>query len=112
MKYRHLFFDLDHTLWDFEANARATLSELYNTLDLKERGVNDFDQFHKNYLLHNEKLWERYRNGFIKQDELRVKRMSLALLDFKIADETLAKEMSTQFSRSLTHPDYPFSLCH
>ena len=25
MKYRHLFFDLDHTLWDFDANARATL---------------------------------------------------------------------------------------
>lgn len=97
MKYRHLFFDLDHTLWDFEANAKATFSELYHTLSLKERGVNDFEQFHKNYLAHNEKLWERYRNGFIKQDELRVKRMSLALLDFKIADETLAREMSTQF---------------
>jgi putative hydrolase of the HAD superfamily len=59
--------------------------------------VNDFDLFHKNYLIHNEKLWERYRNGFIKQDELRVKRMRLALLDFKIADETLAKEMNVLF---------------
>ena len=28
-KYRHLFFDLDHTLWDFEANAKVTLIELY-----------------------------------------------------------------------------------
>src|SRR5271169_3575027 len=97
MKYHHLFFDLDHTLWDFEANARATLAELYSSLDLKEKGVNDFDRFYKNYLDHNEKLWERYRNGFIKQDELRVKRMWLSLLDFKIADETLAKEMSVQF---------------
>jgi len=97
MKYRHLFFDLDHTLWDFEANAHATLSELYFLLKLKERGVTDFEQFHKNYLAHNEKLWERYRNGFIKQDELRVKRMWLALLDFKIADDELAKEMSTRF---------------
>ena len=96
-KYRHLFFDLDHTLWDFEENARVTLLELYHTLGLKERGVNDFDLFHKNYLTHNEKLWERYRNGFIKQEELRVKRMWLALLDFKIADEALAKEMSIQF---------------
>lgn len=96
-KYQHLFFDLDHTLWDFEANAHATLSELYSTLELEKRGVNNFDEFHKNYLQHNEKLWERYRNGFIKQDELRVKRMFLSLLDFKIADETLAKEMSTQF---------------
>ncbi len=97
MKYRHLFFDLDHTLWDFEENARITLLELYNTLQLGQRGVNNFDLFHKNYLAHNEKLWERYRKGFIKQDELRVKRMWLALLDFKIADETLARDMSVQF---------------
>ena len=97
MKYRHLFFDLDHTLWDFEANARVTLLELYNELQLEQKGIHDFDLFHKNYLAHNEKLWERYRNGFIKQEELRVKRMWLALLDFKIADEILAKQMSVQF---------------
>ena len=97
MKYKHLFFDLDHTLWDFEANARATLLELFADLNLEKRGVNDFDQFHKNYLAHNEKLWERYRNGFIKQEELRVKRMWLSLLDFKIADDELAKEMSGRF---------------
>ena len=96
-KYRHLFFDLDHTLWDFEANARVTLLEVYQNMQLDKRGINDFDLFHKNYLLHNEKLWERYRNGFIKQEELRVKRMWLALLDFKIADELLAKEMSIRF---------------
>jgi len=97
IKYRHLFFDLDHTLWDFEANARVTLLELYNSLQLADKGIDDFDLFHKNYLAHNEKLWERYRNGYIKQEELRVKRMWLALLDFKIADDTLAKDMSVQF---------------
>src|SRR5690349_1803028 len=96
-KYRHLFFDLDHTLWDFEANSKATLKELHTALQLEERGVNDFDLFHKNYLQHNEKLWERYRNGYIKQEELRVKRMWLSLLDFKIADEKLAQEMSVHF---------------
>lgn len=96
-QYRHLFFDLDHTLWDFEANARATFEELFVEMKLQERGVYDFDLFHKNYLVHNEKLWERYRNGFIKQDELRIKRMRLSLLDFKIADEQLAKDMSARF---------------
>lgn len=96
-KYRHLFFDLDHTLWDFEANARVTLLELYHNLQLEKRGINDFDLFHKNYLAHNEKLWERYRNGYIKQEELRIKRMWLALLDFKIADELLAKDLSVRF---------------
>jgi putative hydrolase of the HAD superfamily len=97
MKYRHLFFDLDHTLWDFEANSRQTLKELYGSLDLLSKGINDFDGFHKNYLLHNEKLWDRYRKGFIKVEELRWKRMWLALLDFKIADEPLAKEMGDRF---------------
>ncbi|HUQ96225.1 MAG TPA: hypothetical protein VM010_01065, partial [Chitinophagaceae bacterium] len=67
MKYKHLFFDLDHTLWDFDANARETLQQLHDSLKLNERGVHDFDLFHKNYLQHNEKLWDRYRKGFIKQ---------------------------------------------
>src|SRR5689334_9821465 len=97
MKYKHLFFDLDHTLWDFEANSRQTLEELYGKLDLLEKGIDDFDLFHKTYLLHNEKLWDRYRKGFIKVDELRWKRMWLALLDFKIANENLAREMGNQF---------------
>jgi putative hydrolase of the HAD superfamily len=101
MKYRHLFFDLDHTLWDFDTNSRLTLHELYLSLDLEQRGVHDFDLFHKNYLAHNEKLWERYRNGFIKVDELRVKRMWHTLLDFKIGDETLAKQMSFHFLEQL-----------
>lgn len=74
-----------------------TLLEIYHNLQLAERGINDFDLFHRNYLDHNEKLWERYRKGFIKQEELRVKRMWLALLDFKIADEVLAKDMSIRF---------------
>src|SRR6267154_4657499 len=96
-QYLHLFFDLDHTLWDFEANARATLEELFHSLHLEQRGVNDFDLFHKNYLAHNEKLWERYRTGLIKQEELRTKRMWLTLLDFKIADQNLAEELSIRF---------------
>jgi putative hydrolase of the HAD superfamily len=100
-KYRHLFFDLDHTLWDFEANSKTTLEEIHTALRLGERGVNDFDLFHKNYLQHNEKLWERYRNGYIKQEELRVKRMWLCLLDFKIADNELAQEMSLRFMEML-----------
>ncbi len=95
--YSHLFFDLDHTIWDFDLNSRQTLEELYTKLELKQRGVHDFDLFHTNYLAHNEKLWERYRNGFIKVDELRIKRMWHTLLDFKIGDTVLAQEMSNQF---------------
>jgi putative hydrolase of the HAD superfamily len=101
MQYKHLFFDLDHTLWDFDANSRQTLEEMYHTLSLGERGVHDFDLFHKCYLVHNDKLWERYRNGYIKVDELRWKRMWLTLLDFKIGDEPLARKMDVLFLDSL-----------
>jgi putative hydrolase of the HAD superfamily len=97
MKYKHLFFDLDHTLWDFEANSRQTLEELYHSMQLRQKGVTDFDLFHKNYLAHNDKLWDRYRNGQIKVDNLRWKRMWLSLLDFKIADEPLARKMGVVF---------------
>ena len=110
MKYKHLFFDLDHTLWDFDANARATLQQLHIDLNLVDKGVHDFDLFHKNYLQHNEKLWARYRNGHIKQDELRIKRMWLTLLDFQIADEDLCRQLSELFmqllpTRTILFPD-------
>ena len=101
MQYNHLFFDLDHTLWDFEANSRQTLEELYHTLNLSDRGIRDFDLFHKKYIEHNDKLWQRYRNGFIKVDELRWKRMWLTLLDFRIGDEPLARKMDTLFLDAL-----------
>ncbi len=101
MKYRHLFFDLDHTLWDFETNSRQTLAELYETNALHSKGIPDFNDFFARYSYHNERLWDRYTKGFIKQDELRWKRMWLALLDFKLADEPLSKTMAVQFLEHL-----------
>lgn len=110
MQYKHLFFDLDHTLWDFDANARLTLEQLHINFKLPERGIHDFDRFHQNYLAHNERLWAEYRNGAIRQDELRLKRMWLCLLDFNIDDEELAMQMNELFlqllpARNLLFPD-------
>lgn len=110
MKYKHLFFDLDHTLWDFDTNARLTMQQLHINFRLPEKGIHDFDRFHKAYLAHNERLWADYRNGRIKQDELRLKRMWLCLLDFNIDDEELAMQMNELFlqllpSRNLLFPD-------
>jgi putative hydrolase of the HAD superfamily len=112
MKYKHLFFDLDHTLWDYEANARSSLQYLYDNLELKEKGVHDFDLFYKNYSVYNDRLWEEYRNGLIKQDVLRVKRMRLALLDFKIANEELAEKMNTGFLDLLPTRTHVFPYCY
>ena len=82
MQYKHLFFDLDHTLWDFDSNSREALQDIYHSLSLEEAGVNDFDLFHKLYLGHNDRLWDRYRKGQMKVDELRWKSMAVTLLEF------------------------------
>ena len=97
MAYKDLFFDLDHTLWDFELNSKETMQELYDTHQLASIGITDFDAFFTIYIAHNHRLWDRYSKGFIKQDELRWKRIYLSLLDFKIGNEKLAREMSVDF---------------
>jgi putative hydrolase of the HAD superfamily len=96
--YHHLFFDLDHTIWDFETNAKDTLNDLYTQFHLEDKGVDNFDTFFEKYSFHNHMLWDRYTKGFIKQQELRWKRMWLTLLDYKIADEDLSKNMATAFT--------------
>jgi putative hydrolase of the HAD superfamily len=95
--YQHLFFDLDHTLWDFEKNSENTLKQLFDEYNLTSRGIEDFPCFMKIYRAHNDRLWERFRNGYMKREELRWKRIWLTLLDFKIGDTALAHEMSSAY---------------
>ena len=40
-KYKHIFWDLDHTLWDFEKNSVAALQEVYHHFDLPSMGISD-----------------------------------------------------------------------
>ena len=97
MPYKDLFFDLDHTIWDFELNSKETLWELHLKYDLEAKGIDDFDAFYSQYSVHNHRLWDRYTKGYIKQEELRWKRIYLSLLEYKIADEALSKEMSVDY---------------
>jgi putative hydrolase of the HAD superfamily len=108
MAYKDLFFDLDHTLWDFETNSKETIQELYTTHDLAGMGIVDFDGFYSTYSAHNHRLWDRYTKGFIKQEELRWKRVYLSLLDFKVANEKLAKEMSQAYLEILPNKKHLF----
>ena len=96
-RYKHLFFDLDHTLWDFDANARETLSEMYKIFELDTIIIAPFEEFYRKYLYHNEILWDRYHKGLLSSEELKWKRMWRTLLDFKIGDELLAKQLSEKF---------------
>jgi putative hydrolase of the HAD superfamily len=108
MAYKDLFFDLDHTLWDFETNSKETIQELYTTHRLADLGIVDFDGFYSTYSAHNHRLWDRYTKGFIKQEELRWKRVYLSLLDFKVANEPLAKQMSQAYLEILPNKKHLF----
>ena len=112
MKYRHLFFDLDHTLWDFDANAMETLADVYRDLQLQEVGIHDFDFFCQQYLHHNAILWDRYHHGLITADDLKWKRMWRTLLEFKIGNEELARKMSGHFLELLPMKKTLFPYTH
>lgn len=99
--YKYLFFDLDHTLWDFETNAKEAMRLAFGINQLHEKGIDDFDGFFARYSHHNAILWDRYTKGLIKQEELRWKRMWRAMVEYKIGDEKLARKMSEDFLEEL-----------
>ena len=70
---KHIFFDLDRTLWDFEKNSYETLMEICETYSLKELGVNSYTEFITKYKVINEELWTQYRLDKISQKGFRRK---------------------------------------
>lgn len=92
--YPVLFFDLDHTLWDFETNSILALRTVYDETNLESKGISDFEDFNVVYHTINDKLWDRFRKGFLSREELRWKRMFQTLVHFRVNDESLAKQMS------------------
>jgi len=81
IKYRHIFFDLDHTIWDFDKNAEETLHELYGIYALKELGLHSPDLFIETYTRNNHRLWAEYHVGKITKTELREERFKKTFLD-------------------------------
>ena len=98
-KYKHLFFDLDRTIYDFDRNALETFHDIYSIFDLKTKGIDDFEKFFKVYNTHNNKLWDLYRKGKITKDKLKFYRFELTLNDFEIDDIQLAKKMGDEYVR-------------
>ena len=99
MNIQHVFFDLDRTLWDFEKNSLQTLTELVEQFNLLDKGVDSNINFIKKYRVHNERLWDLYRDDKIKKQELRGKRFFLTLKDFGIEDSILAEKIGLEYVR-------------
>ena len=66
-----IFFDLDHTLWDFEKNSLLTFKKIFGEMKLKA----DLDQFIFHYNPINHLYWKAYRENRITQEELRHNRL-------------------------------------
>jgi len=71
MKIKHVFFDLDHTLWDFETNSDIAFETIFKTHELKI----DLQKFLNYYRGINQNYWRLYRNEQITKEELRVGRL-------------------------------------
>lgn len=97
MKYQHIFFDLDHTLWDFDANAKETLLELYDTYELKRRGIDSALEFIDVYTEYNHKLWRDYHNGVITKEELRASRFKMAFEHFGLKEENIPHQFEVDY---------------
>jgi len=82
-KYRHIFFDLDRTLWDFDNNIQEAFHDLVRKHDLLPT-VGSVKNFMGVYNKFNDFLWRDYRDGKLAKEVLRWKRFQLTLQHFGI----------------------------
>ena len=97
LKYKHIFFDLDRTLWDFDAAAEVAFERIYDKYNLKDLGIPSAHEFHEVYHPLNERLWELYREDKITKDYLNRTRFVLPLEHYGIHDTDLADHLSEDY---------------
>jgi len=67
----HIFFDLDHTLWDFEKNSALTFQQIFTEEQIKCPLISFLEVYVPTNLLY----WKRYRNNEISKEDLRYFRL-------------------------------------
>lgn len=84
---KHIFFDLDHTLWDFEKNSDLTFQKIFSEQNLEI----DISYFLDIYKPLNRVFWKLYREEKISKSELRYQRLKTVFdrLEYSISDETI-----------------------
>lgn len=96
-KYGHLFFDLDHTLWDYERNASETLSELFDQHVLADELNANKEDFISKYHVVNDELWDKHDIGLIDKNQIRSERFPTIFNHFGSNDKTKAEVLSREF---------------
>lgn len=97
--YRHIIFDLDHTLWDFAKNATETLHELYDTHQLATLGDFSAQQLCDTFEEVNRQLWTLYNRGEYDQQRLRSERFGLILARLGVAAEQVPSGLADDYLR-------------
>ena len=100
-----IFFDLDHTLWDFEKNSALAFEKVLKKYQIKI----ELDIFLKYYVPLNLKYWELYRHEKVTQPQLRYGRLkdTFDQLNYEISDE-LIDLLSTEYIHYLPEFNYLF----
>lgn len=111
-KYKHLFFDLDHTLWDFDVNSRATLLGLFEKYNLHESCKTNGEKFVSVYLIINEEKWSLYRLGKIDKATLRRERFYETFAYFGFLDREFSHQFEVEYIDVCPHKTalIPYSL--
>ena len=95
-KYRHIFFDLDNTLWDYNRNSSDAITDLVKKYKLEEK-IGNTEEFIKVYQEINTDLWDQYRKGILEKKILRTERFFVALGKFGIQDFNLAEKIGIEY---------------
>ncbi|MCH7402684.1 YjjG family noncanonical pyrimidine nucleotidase [Belliella kenyensis] len=96
-KYQHIFFDLDHTLWDYDRNVQESLSEIFDHFELINFGITNAAHFIKGFYQVNYKLWDLYNQGKIDKIGLRESRFRLIFEEIKATSLEIPSELELDF---------------
>jgi len=94
---KHLFFDLDHTIWDFDKNATETLLELYELHGLEALGLSSADDFIVRYTENNQLLWAQYHLGQITKETLRAERFHKTFIELGIHPDLVPRQFEEDY---------------
>jgi putative hydrolase of the HAD superfamily len=94
---KHIFFDLDHTLWDFEKNSETVIESLLVTYDVERQYNITSEAFIKKYKKINQKLWHLYSHKKITKEELRSTRFTKTLAKLGAKNEELGLILEREY---------------
>ncbi|MFC0776821.1 YjjG family noncanonical pyrimidine nucleotidase [Flavobacterium sp. HJSW_4] len=100
-----IFFDLDHTLWDFDKNSEMAFDRIFKS-KYQEIITQDFI---KEYIPINQECWRLYQNDKITHQELRYNRLKFSFdaLNYVISEENIF-EIANDYIEFLTDNNYLF----